>query len=196
MNLSADQIPGLLVVLFPVVVVGWMIFRAFAQHARAQNDELNRRAIEGVMRAAGVLSFERAVEVIERGGADYPTALQATKMLGDLPPCALRARAIPALIGQLDSDDRRLSALSALSLGRIGNASALPALGRLAEVTPDRTAVARQQSAEFEKQFLTARARREGVAMPALRVRDATAESAAARDAAKWAMEQILQRGS
>ena len=173
-------------VLLPLLLVLWLAFGELRKKLRTE--------VYGAMKITGALSFAEAIDVLERGGSTYPRAFEAAQLLGELPPSDYSERAVRALAGCLDSPEPKLRLLAAMSLGRIGDASAIPALRVAANSVPRADERAHHQAASFDKQFLEARARREGYSIDNISVSAPEEVHADVRQAASWAIQEISKR--
>ena len=180
----------------PTLLLLWVVMSEIIKHFRGQQAEIYSKALKGIAKAQGWLSFAEAVELLEGGGYDYSKGLHAAQMLGELPAGELSARAIRVLIDCLESSEPRMRSTAALSLGRIGDTSAIPALCSAMRSSPTPDEIERERAARFGEEFRQARARREGYSTAGMSVPSTEELHLEVRKAATWATQEIARRKS
>jgi hypothetical protein len=182
------------IALLPVLVMLWFGFK----EARKFFADQEAKAFDGFAKylaeEQGWLSFTESIKLLETGGFEYSKGFYAAQKLGDLPPCEHTDRAIRALISCMESNEPQMRLLAAISLGRIGDASAIDSLRTATESIPAADEISRYQATSFDKEFREARAQREGYSMSPITVSDPVELHTEVRQAATWAMAEIKRR--
>lgn len=184
--------------------LAWTVLQMVLEPIRKQRDELYVNMMKGMGKSLGWVSVDDAIQFLERGGCEYGQLLEAARVLGEVavphpdlgvPPPEIVDKAVRALTHGLEYQDARVRTAAAVSLGRIGNPAAIPALHKALEAPgPTQDEIQQHKANVHQRDFLKGRARREGVSTPEVTVSDPTEEHSQAREAVAWALHEINRR--